>query len=289
MTSVRFLGRWAVPCWVVLLLELPVFGEASIYGVTFPAQGTPTSGTVRVDLPNFPWRTADKVHSPEKLDALIRGTTHGGKAPLPIVFYVSKNAASSKQSNLAQDDYFYFFQRDVKSQMKNFRWYWSNAGSKSSRLLAHTYRLKSRTALIIVDPDGEVVHVESPVTNDKSVVRAMRTVVYKRQMEQALRKDLEYLREEIESENVKELVKYLKFVDKNQRFVTARADVHVKTLRKGVDQIGNRRIEEAEKLAAAGKRNEALKMLSQVRRDFKKLAIAERARAAAKRVRKKKA
>ena len=276
-------------CAVLSFFTVPLFGDFTFYGVKFPGKGPRSSGVVRVELPNFPWLSTRNVQSQYDLDRIIhRGQDQRPeirRTIKPAILYLSKQSARVEKSNLARQDYHYFFQKDVKDRLDQYLWYWVPINSTAFRLLQKTYGLKQRTGLMIFEPDGSVLHVETPVNNAACVARAMRMIDYKRRMEAALKTDLPFLRTEFKEGNYKTLIKYLQYADKNRMYASARTEEVLASIRKSVNDRGEELIKNAATLASNGDEKEALKILRNLTRDFKPLEAAAHARAVAKKIR----
>ncbi len=268
--------------------SLPVRGDFTFYGVAFPSRGPRTSGVVRTSVPNFPWLSAGHVRTQEDLDRLLgkgKPAARESRSSIkPAIVYVSRQSTKTEKSNLAEREYFYFLQEEVKQRMGEYRWYWSHARSTLGRFLLQNFR-KSGTALIIFERDGSVLHVESPIASPQSVARAMRMIKYKRRMEQALKADFPQLESELEGGNVKVVMKYLRYAAQHSQYASQRTAELLSSLRTRLGQQGERRIAKAEELVRAGHRKGALALLGEVKRDFQGHAVARRADEAARRIR----
>ena len=274
---------------IVLFGVQPVRGDFTFYGVRFPSRGPRTSGVVRTSVPNFPWLSVRKVRTLNDLERLIgKGRRKKGErnsSARPAIFYITSQSTRVEKSNLAQHDYFYFLQEDVKKRMDEYRWYWIYASSPLGHVLKNSYGLKGGKSLIIFEADGSVLHIESPINSPRSVAHAMRMIKYKRQMGAALEADIPQLKSQLEAGKVKVLVKYLERADKHRMYASERAAAILTSLRQRLSQEGGQRIETAEELARAGERQTALAILRDVHRDSHRMEVAKRADKVARRIR----
>ncbi len=273
----------------LLVVDVPVIGDVTIYGVRFPSKGPRSSGVVNVDLPNFPWRSTKRVRTVQGLERLIHPSIQPKNAPprppKPAIFYLSKHEVSAKTSNLAKNDVHYFLQQDVKARLHDYRWYWTSLNSIASRLLEMKYNLKGSTALVIFESDGSVLHVETPISGPASVTRAMRMIEYKHRMTATLKADLPHLRSEFKDGNFKALVRYLQHADKHRMYASEWTEEKLSAMRRAMNHKGDERIRQAEALALAGERQKALKALQTLKRHFHPLKVAQRADVVAKKIR----
>lgn len=265
----------------LILSEAPAFGDLTFYGVRFPSAGPKTSGVIRSSLPEFPWLSARRVRTPQDLERLTNpGGVEKGKersSARPAIFYVSKQKAKTGKANLNQSDAHYFLQEDVAKRVKEYRWYWTDLSSAAGRLLLVKYGLPSSPVVLIFEPDGSLLHAETPITSPESVARAMRMIDYKRKMADALKADLPELREAFKAGDVGTLVKYLQHAEKHILYASEWTLEKLAAMRRAVNHHGELRIKEAEELAAGGERSEALKILAEVRREYKPLSVSKRA------------
>ncbi len=266
-------------------------GEVTMYGIKFPRQGPRSSGVVRVEFENSPWRSPRKVKSQADFDRLVtRGERLGapkGSPLLPAVFYVTPQKVSVEQSNLAKTDFSYFHQQAVKEVLGDFRWYWTYADSVTGTLLAKKYALKKgRKALIFLEPDGSLLHL-APIAGPKSVSGAMRMIGYKRQMAAALDTDLPLLSGELEAGNIETVMKYLRHIETHKIYASERTMKRLSPIASGANALGEARIKEAQELASKGERKKALSLLRQIKKDFSPLEASQTAARVAKKIKRK--
>lgn len=280
----------AAPILVGLLLtHVPLRADLTFYGVKFPSAGPKTSGVIRSSLPDFPWLSARRVRTPQDLERLTNPGAvrkgQDGSSVKPAIFYLSKQAAKTGTSNLAQNDAHFFLQEDVTSRVKEYRWYWTDLGSVASRLLMAKYGLKSVTTVLVFEADGSLLHAEAPIAGPQSVARAMRMIGYKRKMTEALKADLPELRVEFKEGNVKPLVKYLQHADKHIMYASQWTLEKLSAMKRAVNHRGEQQISAAEEFAANGDRKQALAILGEVKREYGSLSVAARAEKVARQVR----
>ena len=275
---------------LIAILTIPVVhgDDISFYGLKL-STGPRLSGVTRVTVSNFPWLTTKQVQMQGDLDRLIMRTAKradGSFRPVkPAIFYLSNQKARSDTTTIAQLDHFYFFQKDVKDRLDQFRWYWAYVNSTAGRLLVKTYDLKEKTALLIFEADGSVLHIEAPITGPKSIARALRMIADKRRMEAAVKSDLPFLRKEYGAGNYKSVVKYLLRGEKYQIYATPWTKQKLYDMKRAVNHRGEEQIKRAEELASSGQRQDALKILAAVKRAFHPLSPATHALEVAKRIR----
>jgi len=263
--------------------------EISFYGLKLSTGGPRVAGVTKVTVSDFPWLTTKSIETQDDLDGLIKRAARredGSQRPTkPAIFYVSSQPAESSATTIARMDHFYFFQQDVKDRLDEYRWYWAYVDTTAGRLLLKSHKIEEKTALLIFEEDGSVLHIEAPITGPKSVARAMRMIADKRQMEAAVKADLPLLREEFRAGNYKELVTYLLRTDKHEMYSTPWTRDKLAAMRRAVNHQGEVNIKRAEELAAEGDRGTALKILAEVRRAFDPFPPSTQANEVAKKIR----
>lgn len=279
----------AVPMSAVL----PAFADdVKLYKLRLPSGGPRATGVTRIKMKDFPWLSVKRVQSQDDLNHLLKKDVQradGGYRPVkPAIIYISdQKPTAGLTTTISQLDHVYFYQRDVKDRLDQFRWYWAYVHTTVGALLAKDYDLKERTALIIFETDGTVLHIESPISSPKSVARAMRMIEYKRKMATAVKADVLYLRREFADGNIKAVVKYLQRAERYELYASERTATFLSSVRRAVNEEGEKRIKSAEELATAGERKKALGILQRVKTDFRPLEVASHADQAARRIRRK--